>query len=95
MERSRVPLQPAGLGGSPDQADGDGTGYIVHDEIGKRNIFKARAGAAAHLDWAAIDLLQKAIGDGDILRHAAAKAEHRPARAEGAVGNSHHLATAE
>ena len=39
--------------------------------------------------------LQHAVGDGNVLRKAAAEAEDRPAGAEDAVGDGHKLAGAE
>lgn len=57
------------------EADVNRPGYIVEDKIGKRHILKARSGAAVELDRTSIDLIQQAIGDGDVLGYAAAKAK--------------------
>ena len=61
----------------------------------KKDVPHLRIRPELHLDGAAVGLIDDAVGDRDVLRIAAAEAEHRPARAEGAVGHRHELATAE
>jgi len=47
------------------------------------------------LDGAAVDLVEDAVGDGDVFGYAAAEPEDRPARAEDAVGDGYEFAASE
>ena len=76
-------------------ADVDGAGDVLEDEVGERHILIARSWLAVELDGAAVDFVENAVGDGDVFRYAATEAEDRPARAEDAVGDGYEFAASE
>jgi len=96
----------SGSGGVPGAADGlrradgpdadvNGAGDVFEDEVGERHILIPRSWLAVELDGAAVDLVEDAVGDGDVFGYAAAEPEDRPARAEDAVGDGYEFAASE
>ena len=69
--------------------------YLIENQIGKGDVFIARTWIALKLDGASVDLIQHAVGDGDVLGKAAAKTEDGPPGTEDAIADRHELTTAE
>ncbi len=86
---------PSGVLISRPHADIDRASHVLQHQIRERYVLKPRSGTAVEFYRASVYLVQHAIGDRDVLRNAAAEAENRPSRAEGAVGDGYKPATAE
>lgn len=46
----------------------DGAGDVVQDQVRKGDVLMTRAGIHLELDGAAVDLVEQAVGDSDVLR---------------------------
>src|SRR5260370_23417160 len=77
------------------RADGDRSGDVAHHQIAERDVLDSRPRAEAHLDDAAVGVVDHAVGNRDVLALAAAEPENRPARAERAVCHRDELVAAE
>ncbi len=55
-------------------------GHLLQHKIGKRDILETRSFIALKLNGTSEYVIQDTVGDGDIFRYAAAKAENRPSR---------------
>ena len=75
--------------------DVDRAGDVFEDDVREGYVFVAGAGVALEFDGAAVDLVEDAVGDGDVFGEASAEAEDGPASAEDAVGDGDEFAASE
>src|SRR5688572_29776077 len=76
------------------EPDTNGTGHILHHNVGECEIFDAGS-SSADLDRAAVSFVDQAIRYRDILRSAAAETEDGPACAERAIAYGNKFIAAE
>src|SRR5271154_3748002 len=82
------------LTGSRADTDVDRPSHLLQDQVGKRDIFKARSFIALKLDGTSEYVVEDAVGDGDIFRYSATEAEDRPSCAEDGVRHCDEFAAA-
>ena len=88
--RRSAAAAPAGI-----DVDGNRPGHVLQNQIREQKILHLRTGPKLHLDRTAERFINDAVGNGDVFGIAADETEHRPARAERAVGDGDEFATAE